>query len=340
MYSDPATPYYIGVPEDAIELRAAIRREYGFDKPVFIQYLLYLKRVFTLNFGTSYVYKEPVIKVMFKRIPWSLVLTLSSMIISVIVGIIIGSNASKKRGKWQDKALLKASTISTAIPSFWIALLGVMLFAFIIPIFPYKGALTEGYTLHFNKILFLILFILTIIASIIVYKLFKKQFLIFLIPLIGFIISIIASTNFFDFLDIAYHAFLPVLVMTIGSILSYALLVRNSMINVYKEDYILLARAKGLSPRMIKYKHAFKNSLLPLITNIGLSLSGLFGGSLLIEKIFSWPGMGSLLVEANNNGDFLLAQAIMIFFAIITIIANLITDFIYHKFDPRVRVDQ
>ena len=109
------------------------------------------------------------------------------------------------------------------------------------------------------------------------------------------------------------------------------------MIAVTSEDYILTARAKGLPPRVVLYKHTFRNALLPLITNVGMSMAGLMGGSVLTEKIFSWPGMGQLLLEACNNGDYLLSQAILLLFAVITVVCNFITDLVYHKFDPRVK---
>ena len=109
------------------------------------------------------------------------------------------------------------------------------------------------------------------------------------------------------------------------------------MIAVTGEDYILTARAKGLPAQVVLYKHTFRNALLPLITNVGMSMAGLMGGSVLMEKIFSWPGMGQLLLDACNNGDYLLSQAILLLFAVITVVCNFITDLVYHKFDPRVK---
>ena len=301
IYSDPATPYYF-------------------------------------DFGTSYIYKEPVFNVMFKRIPWSLVLSLSMLVISVTLGIIFGAVAAKNRGKWQDSTILRLSTLSTAIPTFWLAMVSVMLFAFTIPVFPYRGAMTEGYTLVMNKPLFAGVFFGSVLLTVILYLIFRKGFLTFTVPLVGLAAAVGVSIPFDDIADIAYHAFLPVVITAIGSTISYALLVRNSMISVVNEDYILTARAKGVPARKILFGHTFRNALLPLVTSIGLGISGLIGGSVLMEQIFTWPGMGNLLLEANNNGDFQLAQAILLLFAIITIAANFITDLIYHKLDPRVGI--
>lgn len=338
IYSDPATPYYAGVPEDAVALRQAIREEYGFDKPMFVQYLVYLGKLLRFDFGTSYIYKEPVFNVMFKRIPWSLVLSLSTLVISATLGIIFGAIAAKNRGKWQDSTILRLSTLSTAIPTFWLAMVSVMLFAFTIPVFPYRGAMTEGYTLVMNKPLFAGVFFGSVLLTVILYLIFRKGFLTFTVPLVGLAAAVGVSIPFDDIADIAYHAFLPVVITAIGSTISYALLVRNSMISVVNEDYILTARAKGVPARKILFGHTFRNALLPLVTSIGLGISGLIGGSVLMEQIFTWPGMGNLLLEANNNGDFQLAQAILLLFAIITIAANFITDLIYHKLDPRVGI--
>ena len=336
MFDDPAQPYYAGVPEDAYALRQEIREANGFNDPLIVQYGAYLGRLFTLNFGTSYIYKEPVFQVMFSRIPWSLVITLTSMVISVVIGILIGAYVGKRREMTADKVLLGFSTVTTAIPSFWLALVSIMLLAFIIPIFPYRGAMTPGYTLGFHTIPFLVVFLLFIAAAIALRIILRKSIFLFTVIPAGLLVALLVAVPPADVLDVLYHAALPLIVVIFGSCISYSLLVRNSMIAVTSEDYILTARAKGLPPRVVLYKHTFRNALLPLITNVGMSLSGLIGGSVLIEKIFSWPGMGQLLLEATNNGDYLLSQAILLLFAILTITFNLITDLVYHKFDPRV----
>ena len=338
IYEDPATPYYAGVPEDALALREAIRVEYGFDKPMVIQYLIYLGKILRFDFGTSYIYKEPVFDVMFKRIPWSMILSLSTMLLSVFSGIAIGAVASKNRGKWQDNTVLGLSTLTTAIPTFWLAMVSLMLFAFIFHIFPYRGAMTEGYVLVMDKGLFGWVFGGFCVAAVVLWKIFRKGWITFTVPIIGLIAAVFAAVPLADISDIAYHAALPVAVTTFGSIVGYAMLVRNSMIGVVNEDYILTARAKGVPQRHILFRHTFRNALLPLVTNIGLGISGLIGGSVLIEEIFTWPGMGTLLLEANNFGDFQLSQAILLLFAAVTIAANFVTDLIYHKLDPRVSI--
>ncbi len=338
IFSDPAEPYYIGVPEDAILLREQIRQEYGFDKPLIVQYFLYLGRIFTLDFGYSYQYKDEVLNVMFKRIPWSIFLNLTILLISLGLGILIGAKCAKNRGRKLDNAILKLNSISTSIPTFWLALLMVLVFSFMIPLFPYSGAMTAGYSLTVNWTTFLIVFGVLILITIILQIIFKKTILTIILVLASLYIAMVSSIPLADTADIIYHSVLPLFVVGIGSILSYSLSVRNYMLNVIDEDYIDFARAKGLSERRILYKHTFRNALLPFVTSLGMTFVSLFSGSVLIEQIFSWPGMGQLLLEANNTGDYQLAQAILLFFAIITIGANIVTDLIYHKLDPRVSV--
>lgn len=337
IFKDPAQPYYAGVPEDAYALREQIREEYGFNDPLIVQYGEYLGRVFTLDFGESHYYKESVWKVMFSRIPWSMVLTVSSTVISITFGILYGAVAGKRREHAADKALLWLSGVTTAIPSFWLALVSVMLFAFTIKIFPYRGAMTAGYTLTFNSPAFLAVFAVCVAVAIALQIFTKKSLFVFIGIPVGLLAGILAAVPMDDVLDVAYHAALPVMISVFSGIISYALLVRNSMIAVTSEDYILTARAKGLPSRVVLYKHTFRNALLPLITNVGMSMAGLLGGSVLMEKIFSWPGMGQLLLDSCNNGDYLLSQAILLLFAVITIVCNFITDLVYHKFDPRIK---
>lgn len=337
IFSEPAQPYFVGVPEDAIALREQIREEYGFNDPIWVQYGDYLKRIATLDFGQSHYYKESVWTVMFSRIPWSMVLTVSSMLLSVAFGILFGAVAGRKRGKGLDKLLLWLSGITTAIPSFWLAMVAVMLFGFGLKLFPYRGAMTAGYTLVMNGELFLTVWLLGIGLSVVLRLATRKALFVFLGIPVSLIGALLASVPMADILDVAYHAALPVMISVFSGVIGYALLVRNSMIAVTNEDYILTARAKGLPESVVLYRHTFRNALLPLITNVGMSMAGLMGGSVLMEKIFSWPGMGSLLLEACNSGDYLLSQAILLLFAVITVVCNFITDLVYHKFDPRVK---
>ena len=338
IFDDPAEPFLRGIPYDDYVLRDEVRRQFGFDGSVFYQYIRYLWRMIRFDFGYSHQYMQPVASVMFQRIPWSMVLSLTAMVISITLGIIIGAKAAKKRGGNIEKGLLHAATVNTAIPTFWIALIFVMVFGVTFGILPYRGAMTEGFVLTFRVLAFWLTFGGGILASIALFIWKKRRIFLIVGPLLALLLGIIAGVPIADLMDIITHAFMPVLVISMSAIIGYAMLVRNSMLVVVNEDYIATAKAKGLTERQVLYRHTMRNALLPMVTSIGMGIAGIFSGSVLIERIFSWPGMGSLLIDAQSAGDFPLAQGIMFFFSFITIVANLVTDLIYHKLDPRVKL--
>ena len=158
-------------------------------------------------------------------------------------------------------------------------------------------------------------------------------------PFSGMVNPRLTHTNSWSlFLDIAHHLVLPVLVTTLGSIASLLRYVRNAMLEVLKQDYIRTARAKGLKDKVVIYRHAFRNALIPVITLVGLSMPGLFSGSLLVEKIFTWPGIGFLMSDAYRTRDHQVILTINIVYSVITLLANLIVDIGYSFADPRIRV--
>ena len=138
---------------------------------------------------------------------------------------------------------------------------------------------------------------------------------------------------------VAYNAALPVLSTVVGGIVSYAQSTRNSVIAVANENFIVTAKAKGVSQNGVVYKHILRNALLPIVTGLGMGLSGLIGGSVVIEKIFNWQGIGMLYLEANNNNDYPLMMGIMIFMAAVALLGNLFTDLCLGLLDPRVTVE-
>ena len=137
---------------------------------------------------------------------------------------------------------------------------------------------------------------------------------------------------------VAENAALPVMSMVVGSVIGYAQGTRNAVIAVTNEDFILTARAKGLKPNTIRYKHILRNSMLPIVTSLGMSISGLIGGQVVIEQVFNWNGMGTLFLEANNLNDYPLMMGIMLLLSGFTIFAILVTDLVYVLLDPRVTV--
>lgn len=295
---DPAERYY--PPQGNMSeieydiIKQVTREQYGFDVSNFQQYLNYVDGLLHFDFGTSFRAGNPkVITLIGERLPWTLVLTVTNLVISLSLGLIIGSVAAWKRGRWQDTTLLNLSTISVALPAFFIALILSFYLGFELEIFP-------AYT-NPNMV---------------------SQF----------------DWSWDAIKLVAANAALPIISMCIGGIIGYAQRTRNSVIAVTNEDFILTARAKGLSPNTVLFKHTLRNAMLPIVTSVGMSISGIIGGAVIIEQIFNWNGMGTLFLEANNTNDYPLMMGIMLFLSTVAILANLIVELTYSLLDPRVTV--
>lgn len=295
---DPAERYYppqgnmTDVEYDII--KQMTREQYGLNGSTWEQYVRYVNKLLHGDLGNSFKSGSPkVADLIAERIPWTLVLSVTTMLVGLIFGLLFGAFAAWKRGRWPDMLLLNASTFTTALPSFFVALLFTLIFGFELEWFP---AYTDS-----NMV---------------------AEF----------------SWNWHSIANVMYNAALPVLSMAFGSIVGYAQTTRNSVISVSNEDFILTARSKGLSNSKVLYKHTLRNALLPIVTSFGMSVSGLIGGSTVIEKIFNWNGMGTLFLEANNTNDYPLMMGIMLFMSAFALVANLVTDLCYCLLDPRVTV--
>jgi peptide/nickel transport system permease protein len=147
------------------------------------------------------------------------------------------------------------------------------------------------------------------------------------------------AVGFARFKDIMYHMALPAIVLTVGSMASLVRYTRTSMLEVINQDYIRTARAKGLREKVVIYKHAFRNALIPIVTIIGFSIPGLFSGAVILEKVFVWPGIGNVMMDSISARDYNLMMALNMFFALLTLLGNLLADIGYALVDPRIKVD-
>jgi peptide/nickel transport system permease protein len=295
---DPAERYY--PPQGSMTdieyeiVKQVTREQYGFDVSTFQQYLNYLEGLAHFDLGTSFQSGSPEVSDLIgDRLPWTLVLTVTNLLISLFLGILVGALAAWKRGRWQDTLLLNASTFTTALPAFFLALILTFYLGFEFELFP-------AYT---NP-------------------------------------NMVADFDWsWEAIKVVMNnAALPILSMAVGGVVAYGQNTRNSVIAVTNEDFILTARAKGLSPRAVLYRHVLRNAMLPIVTSLGMSISGLIGGAVIIEQIFNWNGMGTLFLEANSTNDYPLMMGIMLFMSAVAIIANLVTELVYGLLDPRVTV--
>ena len=213
-------------------------------------------------------------------------------IVAIIVGIFLGIMAAWKRGSKLDVGTLSFSLITYSMPTFWLGMIMVVIFAVNLRWLPISGMTTAG---------------------------------------------MVYSSSMEMIADMAAHLILPVITMSILLIGEYALTMRNTLIDVLSEDYITTARAKGFREKYVLRKHAMPNAMLPMVTIIAINLGLVIGGAVQIETIFSWPGIGNLMYEALSARDYPVLQGIFLLVTVCVVLANLITDLIYDRIDPRVR---
>lgn len=273
--------------------RQRLAEFYGLDKPLYEQYINWLKQLARLDFGNSMSSDgRPVIDKIIERLPLTLWLNLTVLFLTLLLAVPMGMVAARHRGGLFDKATTLFVFIGFSMPGFWLALLLVVQFSITLQWFPLSGVTSLEY------------------ASL---SPFGKVF------------------------DIMQHLTLPVFVATFGSLAGMSRFMRSSVLEVLRQDYILTAKAKGLPERVILFRHALANALLPVITLLGLQVPGLIGGSVILETIFSLPGLGLLFYDGVMSRDYPLIMGSLVLGAALTLAGNLLADFCYGLADPRIR---
>lgn len=288
---DPMARYFN--PEISPETVELMRERLGLDRPVHEQYLRWVGSFIRGDFGVSLTYNVPVRGLLAETIPNTLRLTVAALLLQILIGIALGILSAARRYSLFDKVNTVAALFVYSIPSFWLALMLILLFSLKLGLLPSS---------HMESI------------------------------------GAAEMTGLALFADRLRHLILPAFVLGIASAASTARYMRGSMLDVLKEDYIRTARAKGLAEGSVLIKHAFKNAALPIVTIVGFSLPFLLGGAVVIEKIFSWPGMGRLTVDAIYARDYPVVLAVSFAVACMVIAGNLLADIGYALLDPRVTV--
>jgi len=280
-------------PRFSPQAKAELEALYGLDRPLWVQFFIYLKRTATFDFGLSFATQRPVLDEILGRLPNTLSLLVPAYLLSVFIGTFLGVMAARRRGRAAEKAVLAAGAMSFSFPSFFVQMILLLLFAYAIPVFPLRGSLSipppEG-----------------------AWSLFA---------------------------DRAWHLALPVGSLVLLGFGGWALTVRNLVVKVMGEDFMVLARAKGIGERRLFWGHAFRAVLPPLVTIFLLSLPGVVSGAVLTETVFALPGVGRLAVEALVARDFPMIRGTVIVIALIFLVANLLVDLSYGLFDPRIRYE-
>ena len=268
-----------------------IRVELGLGGPLHDQFVHYLGGIVSGNFGDSAVLGMPVWDAIMQRLPWTLLLMGCALILSTIIGTVLGVLSAWRRGETLDVVTMTSVLFFGSLPPFWVAMMLIILFSTTLGWLPSFGAYQLG-------------------------------------------------TSFPDwnwFVGVGKRLVMPVTALVVVQSASVLLIARSSMQIAQEQDYITFARSRGVSEGGIFFGHAFRNALLPLYTHVMLGFGSLVGGALVIESVFAYPGLGSLVVMGVNSRDYLLLQGIFIFASLSIIAANFVTDLFYPLIDPRTR---
>ncbi|KIH76634.1 peptide/nickel transport system permease protein [Geoalkalibacter ferrihydriticus] len=280
-------------PEASVELKERLRAQYDLDKPLMVQYGLWLKRLAVLDFGESFSQdRRPVMEKIAERLPITILINVLSIGLILLVATPIGILSAVRQNSLFDRITTVFVFIGFATPSFWLALLLMDYLGVRLGLFPISGIRSLGYE----------------------YLSWGGQLW-----------------------DRLHHLLLPVFVSAFGGLAGFSRYMRSNMLEVVRQDYILTARAKGLSESVVIYKHALRNALLPVITILGLSVPSLIGGSVIFETIFAIPGMGKLFFDSVMMRDYPVIMGVLVIGAVLTLVGNLIADISYALADPRIR---
>lgn len=284
----------------------AIRVKYGLDKPLYIQYGIWLKQALRGDMGRSIVSNDFVMREIMDRFPNTFELTIFAMIIAVIVGSIAGIVSASKQYSFLDYSTMGLALFGVSMPVFWLGIMLMMIFGVFLRWLPISGRINIA--ISFNRITGL------------------------------YVLDSLITGNFKAFIDVIKHLILPGIALGTIPMATIARVTRSSMLEVLRQDFIRTERAKGLSERIVIYKHAVRNAMIPVITVIGLNFGLLLAGAILTETVFSWPGIGRYVVNAVGMRDYPAVQGCVMFFAFMFVIVNLITDILYVYIDPRIKI--
>jgi len=266
------------LPEEATEAQILLLRKHlGLDKPWAVQYGIWLKDAVRGDFGNAFVRGQPVIDLIKERFPNSLKLGIASMIFTTIVSLPLGLIAAVKKGTWADSVCKTLAVLGQSLPSFWVGIMLIWIFAVHLRLLPASG------------------------------------------------------------MGGALYYVLPVITMGWWTVAAQARLLRSSLLEVLDSEFVKLARIKGVSEGPVIWKHAMRNALIPVVSFMGMHFATVISMAMIAEVVFAWPGMGRLLYDGITSRDYPIIQGVILVFAVINVLVNLLVDILYAYIDPRIR---
>jgi peptide/nickel transport system permease protein len=311
---DPLAAYIApGLPVSP-EALARLRAELHLDKPLFTQYLYYVGSLLQGDWGHSRTAAQPVLGALLGRLPATIELAVCAVVLSVGIGVPAGILAALRRDRALDVAVRIVSITGISFPVFWLGIILQLVFFYGLtqlglPSLPSRGRVAEEVALVHP-----------------------------LDPVTGFyVVDSLLRANLTLFGSAIRHLVLPAFTLSLISLAAVVRIMRASMLEVLRQDYILLARSKGLPTRLVILRHALRNAITPVLTTAGTTLGILLGGAVVVETVYSWPGIGRLAAQGILNNDSVLVVGFTLFVATMMVLVNLVVDILYAVVDPRVR---
>lgn len=280
------------------EVRASLAAIYGLNETIEVRYLKYIKNMFTWDFGYSFQTLAPVAEEMSWRLPTTILLLGSALIVTILVGLPLGILAASRRGSKIDVGVIGTGLFTWGVPTFFIQLLFMLFFS-------YYCYINFGF------------------------KIFPER---------GIYSTPPPADPLLFIADVAWHIAMPLITLVVASFGSWALYTRSLLLDALTQDYIATARAKGLKERTVLYRHAFRSTLPPIVTMMALAVPGIIGGAMITEWIFTIPGIGRWYLNSMLAADYPVVQSVLFLYAVLMIFANLVADILYGVLDPRIRV--
>ena len=302
----PVDPLAMLLPASATAAdAAALRQQLGFDKPIPQQFLIWLWEAVNGNLGSSINFRQPVVQLMLAAVPATLELTLTGLLLALVISVPGGVLAFVLQQRRHEAAADLIVALMQSIPAFLWSLLLILAFGVFWPVLPFSGRVGDGVTLP---------------------------------DITGFaLVDLLLVGRFEAWLSAVSHLLLPALALALGFAPLVIRVLRSSLIDAANEPYVEVARLRGLSETRILWRHMLKNASLPTITMIGVQFGFLFGGALLVEMIFGFPGVGNLMVQAVKGNDLPLIQGIALIFCVLMLVITVIVDVLYTVLNPRLR---